>query len=348
MTATEPTDGDHVAPLEERCEWSRDTLEGGYVWRLGPDEQRELEAALAHARARTAHVLDITRDDFPLPTLGARLAVMAEDLIDGRGVALLRGLDLTDLSPDDASAIYWGVGTHLGRPWPQNAKGHLLGDVTDQGRRHEDPTSRGNELGGVGLPFHSDGSDVVGLFCLDAGVEGGESLVANALMIHNELARTEPGLAAALYDDFAYDYRGEEGPGQRPWYTMPVFIRHHERLFTRYIRPYMRSVRRHRDAPLPSEQALAAMDRLDAMCADPAYHVSMRLEPGDMQFINNYHVLHGRAPYRDAREVGAVRHLKRLWLETRVLTDDDKPERYRMSASAASWWKAAERARGAG
>jgi alpha-ketoglutarate-dependent taurine dioxygenase len=85
------------------------------------------------------------------------------------------------------------------------------------------------------------------------------------------------------------------------------------------------------------------MDRLDAIVNDPERHVGMRLEPGDVQFINNYHVLHGRAPYTDDRENGKVRHLKRLWLETEVLTDDQKPERYRLSASSASWWKASGR-----
>jgi hypothetical protein len=40
-----------------------------------------------------------------------------------------------------------------------------------------------------------------------------------------------------------------------------------------------------------------------------------------MQFINNYHVLHGRSPYVDDRAAGKIRHLKRLWLETDVLTD---------------------------
>jgi hypothetical protein len=39
-----------------------------------------------------------------------------------------------------------------------------------------------------------------------------------------------------------------------------------------------------------------------------------------MQFVNNYHVLHGRTPYVDDRGSGRVRHLKRLWLETTVLT----------------------------
>ena len=84
------------------------------------------------------------------------------------------------------------------------------------------------------------------------------------------------------------------------------------------------------------------MDRVDAMCMEPERHVSMRLEPGDMQFINNYHVLHGRAPYADDREHGKVRHLKRLWLETSVLTDDDKPVPFRLNRTTTGWWKAAE------
>ena len=52
-----------------------------------------------------------------------------------------------------------------------------------------------------------------------------------------------------------------------------------------------------------------------------AYSVLMDFQPGDMQFINNYHVLHGRTAYEDDRASGRVRHLKRLWLETDVLED---------------------------
>ena len=138
-------------------------------------------------------------------------------------MVLIRGVPVDRLGPDRASAVYWGMGAHLGQPWPQNHKGHLLGDVTDQGKSGYDPTSRGNEIGGVAFPFHSDGSDLVGLFCLDAGASGGASLVANAVSIHNELVRTAPDLAAELYEPFAYDMRGEEKPGGKPWYLMPVF-----------------------------------------------------------------------------------------------------------------------------
>ena len=79
------------------------------------------------------------------------------------------------------------------------------------------------------------------------------------------------------------------------------------------------------------------MDRVDAMCADPRYHASMTMRPGDMQFVDNYHVLHAREAYTDDRAAGKIRHLKRLWLETEVLTDDDKPEQFRLGRNDRYW-----------
>jgi hypothetical protein len=327
-----------LAPLEPQCEWHRGDVGDAYVFHLTDAHLAELDDALQYAEARTDEVLDVTRELFPLPTLGPELVGLTRELVDGRGVVLIRGLDADKYGKERASTIYWGVGMHLGRPWPQNAKGHLLGDVTDQGRALDDPNSRGNEIGAVAFPFHSDGSDLVGLFCLNAGASGGASVVANALTIHNELVRDAPELAAELYEPFAYDFRGEQAPGGKPWYTMPIFSRCGDRLFVRYIRPYIEAARRHDDAPRPSATAREAMDRVDAMCADPEYHVSMMLQPGDMQFVNNYHVLHARHAYTDRRDEGKVRHLKRLWLETDVIADADKPERFRLGRGADNWW----------
>jgi hypothetical protein len=327
-----------VKVLETQCEWHRDDIGDKYVFELSDAHVAELDDALQYAESRADDVLDITRDDFPLPTLAPELQRITHELIEGVGVALIRGVSVEKYGKERASKIYWGVGMHLGRPWPQNAKGHLLGDVTDQGRALNDPNGRGNEIGAVPFPFHSDGSDLVGLFCLNSGASGGASLVANALAIHNDLVRSDPDLAAELYGDFVYDFRGEQAPGGKPWYLMPIFSERNGRLFVRYIRPYIISARRHADAPQPSPAAEEAMNRVDAMCADPQYHVSMMLQPGDMQFVNNYHVLHARRGYTDIRDEGKIRHLKRLWLETEIIPDDDKPERFRLGRGADNWW----------
>jgi hypothetical protein len=233
---------------------------------------------------------------------------------------------------------------HLGDPWPQNARGHLLGDVRDQGKAVDDPTARGNEIGGAPLSFHSDGSDLVGLLCLDDGVSGGESLVANALVAHNRLARERPELAATLYEPLPYDFRGEERPGGRPFYGIPVFARHRERLFVRYIRAFVESSQRHAAAPRLTARQIAAMDAYDGLVRDPEHRVEMLLRPGEMQFVNNYHVLHGRRRYTDDPAAGKVRWLKRLWLATDVLGPDDRPERYQRSGAMTHWGAARTRA----
>jgi hypothetical protein len=308
--------------LEEQCEWTAGDVADEEVWteRFTDAELSELDASLRHALKHSDDVLELTRDDFPLPTLAARLADIERELIDGRGFVRLRGIDRSAYTQEEMELLYWGIGAHLGLPWAQNKHGHVLGDVTDQAKAVNDPTARGNELGGVALPFHCDGSDLVGLMCLENGLAGGLSAVANSVAIHNRLVRERPDLAAALYDEFPYDFRGEQADGAKPYYLVPVFTEWDGRLFVRCIPPYIWASQRHADAPRLTDVQTEALQAVVAMADDPDNHVLMDLLPGDIQFINNFHVLHGRTAYEDDRAGGHIRHLKRLWLETTVLT----------------------------
>ena len=200
----------------------------------------------------------------------------------------------------------------------------MLGDVTDQGKTVDDPTVRGNELGGIALDYHTDGSDLVGLLCLRSARTGGLSCVANAVAIHNHLVRESPELAAALYEPLPYDTRGEQAEGAQAFYSIPAFTEHAGRLFVRFIPQYILASQRHPDAPRLSSTAREAIAAASALANDPDFNVYMDLQPGEMQFINNYHVLHGRTAYEDDVAHGYKRHLKRLWLATYALTDRPK------------------------
>jgi hypothetical protein len=309
--------------LEPKSEWRRDDVKdpATYTEVLNAAEIEELDAALRFAKAKSDDFLRIGKEDFPLGSLATRLKRIEHDLINGRGFSVIRGLPRERYDNDEMCLLYWGIGAHLGKPWAQNKHGHVLGDVTDQGKQVSDPTARGNELGSVPLPYHSDGSDLVGLLCLQNSAEGGVSTVCNALAIHNDMVRNEPELAAALYEPQPYDFRGEQRSGGKPYYMVPVFTEWNDRLFVRYIRPYIRASQRHPETPRISALCERAMQRLDDMTGDSQYEVFMDFEPGDIQFVNNYHVLHGRTAYRDDPSKGKVRHLKRLWLETEVLSD---------------------------
>ncbi len=310
-----------LSVLEEQCEWRAGDFadEDRFTEHLTGAELEELDASLRHALRTSDDPLELTRHDFPLPTLAGRLARIEDELVNGRGFVRLRGIDRGAYSQDEMELLYWGIGAHLGRPWAQNKRGHVLGDVTDQARAVDDPTARGYELGGIALPFHCDGADLVGLLCLANGRSGGLSVVSSSVRIHNRMVRESPELAAALYEPYPYDFRGEQPEGGEPFYSLPVFTEWEDRLFVRCVPPYIWASQRHADAPRLTDVQRRALQALVAMADEPDNYVAMELLPGDVQFINNFHVLHGRTAYEDDRSEGKVRHLKRLWLETDAL-----------------------------
>ena len=66
---------EHPSVLEPRAEWRRRDFATPESWteRLSANEIEELDAALHHAKSKSTDVLDLARDDFPLPCLGPRL-----------------------------------------------------------------------------------------------------------------------------------------------------------------------------------------------------------------------------------------------------------------------------------
>lgn len=308
--------------LDTHVNWRAADVRDPEQWtlRLTADDQRELDHALRTAQAKSRDLLQIGREDFPLDGLVSKLAAVERELIDGRGFMRISALDAGRYDADELTMLYWGIGMHLGEPWPQNKHGHVMGDVTDQGRHPGDPEARGNELGGIALEYHTDGSDLVGLMCLRPAREGGLSCVANAVAIYNDMVARRPDLVAALYEEQPWDYRGEQAPGAKPFYMKSVFVDHDDRLFVRLVGAYIRASQRHPEAPRLKPDVLEALDEIALLANNPDFNVYMDLAPGEMQFINNYHVLHGRTAYEDDVAHGVKRHLKRLWLATRHLT----------------------------
>lgn len=325
-------------PIVSQADWHGAALaeDPSWIYRFSGAEVDELQTALNHARSKGLGGTSVSREDFPLPTLAGVLDRLADELVDGRGFFLMRGLPVERYSKDDAGTIFWGIGTYLGRPWPQNARGDLLGDVRDTGKSIADPNVRGYQTN-AHLPFHTDGSDLVGLLCLRDARRGGLSSLVSSVACHNELARRRPDLLERLYEPFYYDWRGEHPPGGRPWYQMPVFTRHEGRLFNRYIRGYIQSAQRFEELPRLTPLELDALDALDALTTSEAFQLDMVLEPGDMQFINNYVLFHSRTEYEDWNEEDRRRHLKRLWLATDKIAS--RPTSFEDRGYDHDWWR---------
>ncbi len=130
--------------------------------------------------------------DFPLPTRAPALRALCNDIVNGRGFTLIRGLAIEDLPAKDAALIYWGIGSHFGRGQAQNAQGDMLGHVTDLGVDYKaDPNVRGYQTR-LRLPFHNDTADIVGLLCVTPARSGGLSRVVSSTAIHNAVSSAGP------------------------------------------------------------------------------------------------------------------------------------------------------------
>lgn len=273
----------------------------------------ELETAYESLVASNQSIVEMTPKNFPLPTLGSRLLSLREELIGGRGFFLLRGLPIEKYSEQKAGTIFYGLGCHLGLPRSQNAMGHMLGHVRDLGVKSSDPKVRlyqTNER----QTFHTDSSDVVGLLCLKTARVGGTSLLVSASTIFNEMYVQRPDLLELLMQPIATDRRGEVPEGMLPYLLIPVFSFYEGHLTVFYQRQYIDSAQRFEDAPRLTPKHIEALDMFDRLSNDPKLHLSMQLEPGDMQFVYNHALLHDRTAFEDWDDPTRKRHLLRLWL----------------------------------
>lgn len=283
-----------------------------WSWSLSAAQVDEVLTAVDRLAITSADDLaGITAAEFVLPTLTPCLAAMADELLNGRGFELIRGLPVAQMTELQASAAFVGIGTHLGSARSQNADGDLLGHVRNVGADVNDPTVRIYQTD-ERQTFHTDSTDTVGLLCLETASTGGDSLLVSAGAIYNRMLEESPELARLLFEQVATDRRGEVPPGAEPFFRIPVLSWFDDHLTVIYQRQYIDSAARFPSAPPLGDAMAAALDRFDEIANDPAMHIRMRLEPGDMQFVHNHDLLHDRTGFVDRPE--RPRHLLRLWL----------------------------------
>jgi hypothetical protein len=290
------------------------TRESEWSYRLSPLEIAEIETAVATVRQRGLALADITRDDFPLPTLGPVLERLRAEVLDGRGFVLLRGMPVENRPIAEAATAYWGVGTYFGSARSQNAKGHLLGHIYDLGGSSAADPSIRSYATAERQNFHIDRCDVVALLCLRRAKSGGLSAIVSSMTLHNVMAKRRPDLLERLYQTFPVDRRGEVPPGKQPFYEAPVFNEHNGYLSVLYSRLHIGSAQRFPEARRLTPEDYEALDMLAGLAGDPELRLDMTFMPGDIQFLHNHTILHARSEYEDWPEIERKRHLLRLWL----------------------------------
>ncbi|GGK78874.1 TauD/TfdA family dioxygenase [Mangrovihabitans endophyticus] len=308
--------------------WTGSSLAGREpAWRI-PLRQPAVEELLVRARASAADgaVPDLAapapRD---LPHVAELAAELRRRLTGGPGCVVLTGFPVDAADEQTIELALWTLGLMLGRPVTQSRKGDLIGRVEDRGADIGSPVQRGYESSAE-LPFHVDRTDVIGLLCVRPSAAGGLSRLVSSKQVHDTLLAEAPELLAELYRPFPHDRRGEQQPDELPWCEIPVFSRIGASFATRYVRRFIEGSQRHDKAPRLTDRQRAALDAVDEMLRRPGVSLDMELRRGDLQLINNFHILHARTAFTGPQN-GAGRLLLRLWLA--YADSPELPESYR-------------------
>ncbi|MGH8457982.1 MAG: TauD/TfdA family dioxygenase [Nevskiales bacterium] len=296
-----------------------------WQYRFTTGEITELKAAVTHAQATGKPMGQLRKQDFPLPTLAARLDEWRHEIRHGRGFVLLRGMPVQDWTEAQSSLAYWCMGHYFGIPGAQNPQGDLLGHVRDQRTGADVRYYRTNKE----LAVHTDAADFVGLLCLQKAKTGGLSRIASSVTVFNELLRTKPHLIPRLFRPFYFDTKGEGGVKAFP--IAPCRYADGE-LRTFWQSDYYREAQGIPGVPPLSAEDQELLDAYDAIANRPEIYLDMDLQPGDIQLISNHTILHARTVFEDYEELDRRRHLLRLWISL----PEKRPFRTRL-LTAQSW-----------
>ena len=307
-------------PITGPTVWDRDSLQAeDYVLAVEPAQADACLRLRDDLRRAGRTIATVEPADFQVPELAELGRAVRRRILAGPGFGVLSGLPLAGWTDEEASMLYWGLGTYLGTPQPQNLFGDRVYLVADTGKAITE--ARGSKTNSE-LIFHTDGAsgylnsrvDVLGLLCLRKAVSGGESRMISSHTAYNRLLEKHPDLVEILYEPFCFDRSRETAPGGDPISVGSVFTDTPDGVRVRYNRAYIELGHMRAERPLTDRQR-DALTTFDNVLNDPSLSVEFTLEPGDVFLASDHATMHNRRAFVDAENVADRRALVRLWLE---------------------------------
>lgn len=307
-------------PLRHPSAWRGAVVRDDPSWiaRLTPAMCDEIDEALASIEARGLDVAEFGAADFPLPTVDPLLRRCIDEVTSGRGFVVIRGLPVARYDLARLRRIYWGLGTRFGTPVYQTGGAEIL-EISDKGRDVAELGVKPHDTNAEQRP-HSDPADLVSLLCVNKAKSGGTSHIASSMAIYNEILATHPEYLDCLYRGFLCDLRGDDGPATRLGVTpepIPVFCVRDGVLSCVFNASTIKDAQRRTGHAVPPAE-MAAVDYVVDLARRADIRLDMEFEPGDIQLLNNFTVLHWRGRFVDHEEPARRRLLLRQWFNAAV------------------------------
>jgi hypothetical protein len=299
--------------------WTAATLgPADYLVAITPDCRDELDRALRQIRLHPLPMLLLDPADFELDACRALMGRVRERLARGAMFAILDRLPVENMSLEESTALYWLLSSLLARPVAQKLDGSMTYLVQDTGARLKPGSGIRPTVTNVELNFHNDNSynetppEIVALLCRSQAKAGGLSRVVSVYSVHNRLLEQAPALMERLYRPFWYDRHREFFAGEPDTFAAPIFS-YQANLTARLALNEIYGGYALRDER-PDAETAAALDAVKAVLGEPTLPVTLRFEPGQIQYVNNRATGHSRTAFVDGERPEEKRLLVRLWL----------------------------------
>ncbi|KAL1511367.1 hypothetical protein AB1Y20_006169 [Prymnesium parvum] len=303
-----------LKPIGGRACWTGKDLVNNPCWgvQLTEDELAELDSALKHAYASEIEweedvPLNVTKDIFPLgPNMKKRLAELSEELEHGAGAIMVANMPVDRYDLSQLAVMYLGISCHLGHVVRQSSSGLRsksrgygmpLGKIRAEmaGKTPKDGKQANNYF-----RLHTDRCDVISLLSIRTASKGGMARVASAIAIHDAMLQRAPHLVPLLYQ-----------PIERIWESgviaLPIWCKHPKTgQFTTQISPsYIENAQYVNGTRQLSPDEIEAIDLIEEIGLELG-HEFLQL-PGQMTFLNNHMVYHGRTAWKHAEEGDTIK-----------------------------------------
>ncbi|KPM45634.1 hypothetical protein AK830_g919 [Neonectria ditissima] len=297
--------------LDSPLVWTSDTFDkkDDMIFVLDEQQKQEVYDAVKQFKDSGLHVRDINRDNFPLPTLGSPLDDMSEDLHNGKGFVIIRGLDSPTFSGDYDTIAFLGLSAYVApQHGRQDQDGSMIVHILDANNASVPKELRQSVYTN---PFHSDVfCEVLALQTKNCAKSGGNSIIASAWTVYNELAATRPDIIHTLAaENWTFDTFGRVPA----YHQRPLLFCEDGKVIMNFSRRILTGAPASPRTPGIPPITEAQAEALDAVHFTALKHqLTIPMQQGDIRFINNHTVLHGRDAFDDSDQ--AQRHLVRLWL----------------------------------
>ncbi|MBV8087308.1 MAG: TauD/TfdA family dioxygenase, partial [Chloroflexi bacterium] len=117
-----------------------------------------------------------------------------------------------------------------------------------------------------------------------------------------------------LYEPVYWSHSRPSGITGPLAFRMPTFSMFDGKFSCLYNPSKVKRAQTHPGIPPLDTEYLEALALIEEIAHRSAFQVSMRFEPGDIQFLNNHVCIHGRTAFQDYPEHDRKRYLLRIWL----------------------------------